>query len=99
MGVISVKTIVAAKPDVMAASLTPEEIVVLHIETGRYYGLPSIGAEVWELVQAPTRVSDIVASITSVYDVEVARCEADILALLEHMAREDLITIRCDAAP
>lgn len=99
MGMISLNTIVAVRPDVMAASLSPEEIVILHVETGLYYRLPSIGAEIWELVQTPRRVSDIVDSVSSAYDVDAARCEADVVALLEHMAGEQLISLECGRAP
>jgi hypothetical protein len=86
--------LIATSPELMAAPLGAEEIVILHLETGRYYSLSSVGAEVWKLLLAPRRVSDIVDAIVTAYDVEAAQCEADVQALLDDMAREQLIAIQ-----
>ena len=36
-----------------------EESVILHLEEGMYYGLNSVGARIWELLQEPRTVREI----------------------------------------
>ena len=36
-----------------------EESVILQLEEGMYYGLNSVGARIWELVQEPRTVREI----------------------------------------
>ena len=88
------QALIAVNPELMTASLGVEEIVILHLKTGRYYTLSSVGAEVWKLLLAPRRMSEIVDAIVTAYDVETAQCEADIRMLLDDMAREQLIAMQ-----
>jgi len=93
---VSTDTVVVVQTELLAAPVGSEELVILQVDTGRYYSLSAVGMEVWELVQQPRRVGEIVENITSIYDVERTRCEADVVALLQDMARNQLILVRED---
>ncbi|WP_366657007.1 PqqD family protein [Fodinicurvata sp. EGI_FJ10296] len=93
MDAITVRSVVEAKPEPLAAPLA-EGLVILQVETDRYYNLNELGTEVWGLIQKPTTVNEIVDNITSTHDVDAERCEADIVSLLQDMARARLITVR-----
>jgi hypothetical protein len=71
-----------------------EEAVILHLKAGVYYGLDSVGARIWALIQEPKTVEQIKDAILREYDVEPDRCERDVLALLQELAAEDLIEIK-----
>ena len=75
------------------------EAVILHLADGVYYGLNPVGARIWQLIQQPRRVSELVEIILSEYDVEEARCKQDVAALLETLASKRLIEIRDAASP
>lgn len=81
------------------ASDVAGETVILGLTAGRYYGLDAVGARVWQIIQAPTAVSDVRRTIVSEYDVEPERCEADLLALLQKMADAGLVEVRSAGAP
>jgi Coenzyme PQQ synthesis protein D (PqqD) len=68
------------------------EIVALHVEKGTCYGLNPVGARIWKLLGAPTRVNDICAKLLADYKVEPGRCEREVLDLLEELRAEGLIT-------
>ncbi len=70
------------------------ESVILNLKSGTYYGLDGVGVRVWHLIQEPKTVSDIRDAILAEYEVEPARCEQDLLALLQDLAAEGLIEIR-----
>jgi hypothetical protein len=67
------------------------EAVILGLRDGVYYGLDAVGARVWALVAEPRRVSDIVATIVSEFDVTAERCERDVIALLDDLAARSLV--------
>jgi hypothetical protein len=69
-------------------------MVVLHMKDGLYYQLNEVGLLVWtKISEAPHRVGDLVKSIVEEYDVEEARCEADVVSLIEDMLRRRLVEI------
>lgn len=73
------------------------EAAILNMRNGVYYGLDSVGARVWDLIQKPRCVADLNATVLREYDVEPARCERDLLDLLQSLLAEGLIELREDA--
>jgi hypothetical protein len=84
-------TVVAVKQQLSCE--LEEHAVILHLKGGVYYGLDSVGARIWALIQEPKTVDQIKDVILSEYDVEPDQCERDVLALLQELAAEDLIEI------
>ncbi len=74
----------------VAAKVT-DETVILHLDDGVYYGLNSVGTRIWEMVQQPTAVSELVSVIAGEFDVDAARCEADVRELLASMETKGLV--------
>jgi hypothetical protein len=90
---VSTTSIVSVSKDQMASDVAGET-VILGLTAGRYYGLDAVGARVWQLIQTPAAVSDVRDTIVAEYDVEPARCEADLLTLLQKMADAGLVEVR-----
>jgi Coenzyme PQQ synthesis protein D (PqqD) len=86
-------SIVAAVREQVSCDLAGEA-AILHLGSGTYYGLDPVGARVWALLQQPTHVYQIRDSLLAEYDVEPARLERDLAALLSHLAAEGLIEFR-----
>jgi len=63
-----------------------------------YYGLDPVGARVWAMLQEPRRVGELRDVIVNEFDVEAARCERDLIELLEKMRGEGLIEVRAAAS-
>lgn len=70
------------------------EGVILHLESGIYYSLDSVGVSIWNLIQQPKSVGDIKGSLLAEYDVEPQQCEQELLALVEDLAAQKLIEIK-----
>jgi hypothetical protein len=83
-------SIITASKDQLASDIGGET-VILGLTAGRYYGVDAVGARVWHLIQAPARVADVCAAIVAEYEVEPARCEADVLELLRRMLDAGLV--------
>ena len=70
------------------------ETVILSLDTGKYYGLDSVGVRIWALLQEPTSIDAIRTALLEEYDVEPEVCTRDLLALLHNLAANKLITIK-----
>ncbi len=91
-GNITTHSIVVATKDQVSSDLAGEA-VLLSLRTAQYYGLDQVGQRIWELVQQPTRVADVRDAIVREYEVDLGRCEQDVLNLLRQLAAEGLIEI------
>lgn len=97
MGSIQLQSTVVAVDDQVSSALDDEE-VILHLESGVYYGLNTVGAAVWERIQTPCRVTPLCDQLHSEFDVERDRLERDVLELLHDMSDEGLVQIATPSA-
>lgn len=89
---ITLSSVVQAAPDQVAANLA-EEVVILNLKDGVYYGLNPVGARIWNLLQTPRTVKEVQDILVQEYEVEPHRCRTDMLELLEKLAAKGLIKI------
>ncbi|HVD92617.1 MAG TPA: PqqD family peptide modification chaperone [Vicinamibacterales bacterium] len=74
------------------------EAAILNLKNSVYYGLDTVGARIWTLVQEPITVGAVRDAMLREYDVEPERCERDLIDLLQKLAAEGLIAIKSAAA-
>ncbi len=70
------------------------EVLVLNTDTSTYYGLRTVGAHVWRLLQEPVTLAQICADVASCYDMAPDRCQRDVLALVQRLAAVGLVEVR-----
>ncbi len=91
--VISGRSMVTAAKDQISADLS-DEVVMLHLKSGVYYGLDAVGARVWSLIQEPRAVSEVRDALLEEYEVDPDRCERELLAFLQELAAQGLIEVQ-----
>jgi Coenzyme PQQ synthesis protein D (PqqD) len=69
------------------------ETVILSLKTGKYHGLDAVGARIWDLIQEPKTLHDLLEILFSEFDVEPTRCEQDVRLLLLNMTEAGLVEI------
>lgn len=79
--------------DRQVACAVADEMVILHLHEGVYYGLNSVGACVWRQVQGSCRVDQIVDAVMAEFDVTRDRCVADVYELLQDLQKHELLTV------
>ena len=84
--------IVTLAPDVLGSEVG-SEVVMLSLRDGTYYGLDEVGADIWRMIQTPIAVARIVASLSDTYDVDLARCRADVLHLIHVLRDRGLVQV------
>jgi hypothetical protein len=90
---ISPSATVVATSDHVSSDLAGEEII-LDLKDDTYYGLNEVGADIWTLLDAPRRVTDICSELQEHYDVEREVLENDVVDLLSEMHERGLIRVK-----
>ena len=68
-----------------------EGTVILHLESGRYYSFDDSALVIWELLEVPQSLSELVDRLTGTYDVRPEACESDTIKFLSELAAKGLI--------
>jgi len=89
---MNLNSLVQASPAQVSCDLGGEA-AILNLDTGAYYGLDPVGARIWSFLSTPHTVSELRDTILSEYDVDAARCEADLVALLDSLAAAGLVLV------
>lgn len=70
------------------------DTAILDLKSGQYYGLNPVGARIWNLIQEPKTVAEVLRVIVDEYDVEAASCERDLVMLIEQLQGKGLVEIK-----
>jgi hypothetical protein len=89
---ISLDSVVVASRDQVSCRLE-DEVAIVNVKAGVYYGLDPVGARVWELIGTLGSVRSIRDALLAEYDVDPERCQADLVALLQALAEAGLIEV------
>ena len=68
-----------------------EEVVMLDMESGFYFGLNSVASVIWGLLADEIGFESLVDQLMTKFDVERALCEADTKELLDQMMEKNII--------
>ncbi len=93
---IDLDSVVQRNNSVLTARLD-EELAMLNIERGMYYGLDEIATHIWEKIAEPRRVSDVCNELIDEFDVSADRCQRETLVLLDWLNAQNLLKIHGEA--
>ncbi len=82
-------------PNILSRQLG-EDLVLLNLDTNRFFELSRTGARFWELLGTGAELNAIEDTLAAEFD--VGRCElsAEVAALVEAMQAEQLLTVEND---
>jgi len=89
--------IVKRDPNVISAE-ADRDLVMVSISNGFYYGVADVGREVWEKLESPKKISDLIDDLVTTYDIDRASCEQQTLSFLEELLTENLLQV-VDGSP
>jgi hypothetical protein len=71
-----------------------DELVILDLASGTYFGLDQVGAAIWDGLLAGLSAPEIAEQICASYDVEPTRAANDVTDLVSRLLREGLLRER-----
>jgi hypothetical protein len=70
-----------------------DETVLLHLGTGTYYGLDSVGQSIWLLMRDGKTLAEICDLLLQEYDVTREALTRDVVELADKLLAQGLITL------
>ena len=69
------------------------EIVMLDINADKYFGINSVGSDIWERIEKPMVIADLCQSLRNKYTVSKEQCEQDVLKFIEQLQEKKLVAL------
>jgi hypothetical protein len=67
------------------------DMVLLSVESGKYYSTNDIGARIWELIETPRPVKTVIDLLTTEYEIDRRTCETNVIDFLGQLMQEGLL--------
>jgi hypothetical protein len=83
----------ATIPQQVMAREVGDEIAILNLESGTYYGLDPVGARIWQLMTEGTSFAGICDVMVGEFDVSKEVLEKDVLRLAGELYEKGLIKL------
>jgi hypothetical protein len=90
---LNLDNIVQRCPDVIAAE-ADQELVMVSIANGYYYGVSDVARQIWETLEHPKKISELIDELIATHDVDRSSCEEQTLSFLEELLTEHLLQVR-----
>jgi hypothetical protein len=92
---LNMSSIIQRNPDILSAEAN-QDLVMVSIANGTYYGVSDVARDIWESIDKPTQVADLIDILMVRYDVDRSQCEEQALTFLEALVSESLVQVKND---
>ncbi|MEX1019730.1 MAG: PqqD family protein [Litorilinea sp.] len=82
--------LVKVAPDVLMQELE-EEVVLLDMKGGRYFGMDEVGTSVWKSLSEDGDVEAAIRAVESEYDADAATIRQDVTELVQALLDAELV--------
>ena len=89
---LNLSSIIAKNAEIVTADMDGE-IVMMRIETGKYYNLGKMGSVIWAMLETPISLETLIEKLLEKFDVGCEQCEKEVLSFLCETYKEGLVTI------
>ncbi len=90
---IEISSTVSVCADLLSTEIDGE-LVMMDMDSGRYFNLDRIGAVIWRELEQPRMVADLCRSLGERYEAPAGEIERDVLDLLRQMEDKKLIRVQ-----
>jgi hypothetical protein len=90
---LTLNSIIQRDSEVLVAE-ADQDLIMVNIANGYYYGLSDVARKIWDAIERPKRVSDLIDDLTARYNVSSSLCEEHTLVFLEALLDEGLLKVK-----
>ena len=77
-------------PD-MVFSHIDDEVVMMSVETGEYYGLNPVASRIWEILEKPYTFDQLIDMLLQEFDIDESKCRNDVTGFLNQLIEKLLV--------
>lgn len=89
---IEYQTQISRNPSIISSRMD-DEVVMMSIEKGNYYGLNPVAAEIWEMLTKTLTVRQICDRLMEEFEVTEEQCFREVTTYLGKLSAEGLIVV------
>jgi hypothetical protein len=89
---VTIDSILVRDSEPVATTLD-EEVVLLSIRAGSYYGFNRVGTEIWNMLAEPRPVRLILDELSQLHEVDRATMTRDVTAFLQNLIERRLVRV------
>jgi hypothetical protein len=87
---ITLETRLTRAEGILATELD-DEVVLMSIERGAYYGVDKTARRIWDLLEVPQTVAELCTRLQEEFEVDDETCRRDVLAFVGLLHAEGLV--------
>jgi len=84
-------TLVTRNSELISATVD-DDLVMMSMTKGEYYGISGVGARIWELLAEPTTLDSVIDTICAEYEVDSQVCRADVEEFVTRLSDLGLVS-------
>jgi len=90
---LTLNSVVQRDPEVIAAE-ADQDLIMVSVATGNYYGVSDVAREIWDAIEHPKRISELVGDLIASYQIDSSLCEEQTLSFLKVLLDEGLLQVK-----
>jgi len=68
-----------------------DEMVMMNVEKGSYFGLDYVGVEIWNLLEKPLMFDELIEKLTQKYSVKEEQCLEEVTPFIEALFEANIL--------
>ena len=84
---------VICRSEALLSNNLGDDVVMMDIEQGAYYGLEGVAARIWEFTETPVSVGLLCDRLTTEYEISPAQCRQEVTAFLGDLVNRNIFQI------
>lgn len=69
------------------------EAVMMDMDRGKYYNFNIVGSRIWQLIEKPISIREIVDELLNEFDIDQETCEAAVMKFVDRLVDDELVKI------
>ena len=81
------------RSDAMLSTNLGDDVVMMDIEQGAYYGLEAVAARIWALTEQPVSVGSLCERLVTEYQISPEQCHEEVLAFVNELVGRQIVQV------
>ena len=84
---------IVRRSDALLSTSLGDDVVMMDVEQGAYYGLEAVAARIWALTEQPLSVGSLCDRLVTEYQISPEQCQQEVLAFLRELLNQHIVQI------